>query len=87
MRNSTWNCQETNSTSGPDVSLIQSLEIVKKVKCADCLYLWSCVVASMFPFGYHLQLLGSNVSKHSHFLCKITLFERDQTASLITNTV
>lgn len=35
MRNSTWNCQETNSTSGPDVSLIQSLEIVKKVKCAD----------------------------------------------------
>lgn len=35
MRNSTWNCQETNSTSGLDVSLIQSLEIVKKVKCAD----------------------------------------------------
>lgn len=35
MRNSTWNWQETNSTSGSDVSLIQSLEIVKKVKCAD----------------------------------------------------
>ena len=48
------------------------------------------MVASIFFLGVGgggLQLLGSNVSTHSHFLHKITLFERGQTASLITTEI